>query len=267
MTPTGDLLTSLQHARRLLERAGERAFERQADGTWNYRETDIPVVAAEDVTLNEQIAVRQVARLDRTPEAVLVSAREIVENDALAWVRSRGRRLRSDDGDELFEVPWAVWQEHAATPVGVRAPERDASGLAQLVAIEERELRFARREAELRAERRARYVAIMASIGMTRREIGQCIGLSTGRVQQVVEDLPASVRAEVDELLRDALRVLRQVGPRSIPRDEVELPASRDEALLDELVAYGLLEQDGGVLHLAEAGEQAELHLRMKRKS
>ncbi len=266
MTSMGDISAPPQRPRALLEDTDAPAFERHADGVWRYAGTDIPVVAAVDRTLAEEVIVRQVARGDEPPEAVLISTAEIDANPGLEWVRTRGRRLRSDAGDEYL-VPWEVWQEHASTPVGVRAPERDGSGIVRLAAIEERELRYARHEAELRAARRTRLVAIMTGIGMTRREVGECVGLSTGRVQQVVEDLPPAVQTDVDELLRDALHVLRQIGPRTVDRDEVELPREREVELLDELVAYGLLEQTRSAVRLTEAGERAELHLRTKRKS
>jgi hypothetical protein len=260
-----DLLTSLVRLRLTPEESKTGAFERGEDGVWRYRRTDVSVVGAIDVPLYETIAVRHVVR-GGAPEAVLISSEEIERNPSLAWVPKVGRKLESSTGTE-YEVAWHVWQEHAAIPVGVKAPERDATGIAQLAAIEERELRFARREVELRAERRARYVAIMTAIGMKRREVGECIGLSTGRVHQLLEDMPETLRAEVRQLVDDALTALRSIGPRTVAREDVDLPSERAAHVLDELVSYGLLIEDERGLRLSEAGEQAELYLRTRQKA
>ena len=126
-------------------------------------------------------------------------------------------------------------------------------------------MRFARRRLELITEQRTRVVLIASALGMTRREISELLGLSAGRVQQVAEDAPAALRLEIDDLLRDAVKVFRALGARTVSRDALTLPAGRGPELLDELVELGLLAEADGAVHVSDAGEQAELHLRSKR--
>jgi hypothetical protein len=261
--PPGELDIAGDAMQLVVGEGDEFAMRRREDGIWCYGDTDIPVPGAVDQTLGEVADVRQVVRSGQNPEAVLVARSEIEVNPELSWVPTLGRHLRAEDEDE-YEVPWSVWQERAAVPVGVRAPERDADGVRRLLAVEERALRFARRELEVLAEQRARTVAIAAGLGMTRREISDLLGLSTGRVQQVIEDAPATLRTEVDDLLRDILVVLREIGHRRIPRDYVSLPAGSDAGLLDEMIAFGLVGQRGSQMHVTNAGERVELYLRTK---
>jgi hypothetical protein len=130
------------------------------------------------------------------------------------------------------------------------------------LAVEERELRFARRRLESLIEQRATTVALVSALGMTRREVGEVTGLSTGRVQQVLDDASPVLRAQVNRWLSDALHVLRDIGARSVPRGSVSLPPGSEVTLLDELADCGLISEDAGQLSVTEAGERAELHLR-----
>jgi hypothetical protein len=261
----GDLDIAATATQLVVGKGHEFAMSRRDDGVWCYDGTNIPVPGAVDQTLGEIANVREVTRRGQGPEAVLVACSEIDANPDLSWVPKAGRRLRGEDEDE-YEVPWPVWQERAVAPVGVRAPERDADGLRRLLAVEERALRFARRQLEVLTEKRARSVAIASGLGMTRREVSDLLGLSTGRVQQVIEDAPATLRTEVDDVLRDFLLVLRDIGPRVVNRDDVAFPAGSDDGLLDELIAFGLVEQQGSQVQVTDAGQRAELHLRTRKR-
>jgi hypothetical protein len=241
-------------------------MERGEDGLWRYTDTQVLVPGAADVPLSATVDVLEVSHPGESPLAGLVSQEEVERNSELEWVPQVGRRLQPEDGGPaVYEVEWARWQEHASKPVGVRAPEVDDHGLRRLLALEERELRFARRRLELITEQRTRVVMIASALGMTRREISELLGLSAGRVQQVAEDASAALRLEIEELLRDAVKVFRALGAHTVPHDALVLPSGRGSELLDELVELGLLaEADGGV-RMTEAGEQAEMHLRSKR--
>jgi hypothetical protein len=183
----------------------------------------------------------------------------------LAWVEDVGALFRGAE-DDFYKVPWVVWQEQAAAPVGMRAPERDGAPLERLIAVEERELRFARRRVEVLTERRARVVAIASGFGMTRKAVSKLLGVTPGRIQQVLEEMPPTLRTEVDDLLRDTLSVLRDIGSREVPREDVQLPSARHGVILHELVSFGLLDGDE-TLRVTATGEAAELHLRTKKGS
>ena len=214
---------------------------------------------------NEIVDVRVVARPGREPDAVLLARSEVEANPSLAWLPECGQLLRSESGDQ-YEVQWPVWRERAVASVGVRAPERDSRGLKRRLAIDERSVRFARWQLERMTEGRARTIAIASGLGMTRREIGELLGLSAGRVQQVLEDLPPILRSEVDHLLRDVLKVLRHLGSRSSDVEDLARSSGVGSDAIDELVSLGLLGRDGSLISVTDAGEQAELHLRTSKR-
>jgi hypothetical protein len=240
--------------------------ERREDGQWYYVGTDTMVPGAADVTLGETANVFEISRRGQPPDAVLVPCAEVSPDSELSWVEQVGVPVRGPE-ESFFKVPWALWQEQAAAPVGMRAPERDGDPLERLIAVEERELRFARRRVELLTERRARAVANASGDGMTRRSVSDLLGVTPGRVQQLLDEMPPTLRAEVDDLLRDTLKVLREIGSRELAPADVRLPAGRDGSILDELVSFGFLEEDHGTVRVTETGEAAELHLRTKKKS
>jgi hypothetical protein len=240
-------------------------MERHDDGVWCYSGTDIAVPGAVDRTLDEIVDVRVVARPGQEPDAVLLARSEVEGNPSLAWVPELGRLLCGQSADQ-YEVPWPVWQERAVASIGVRAPERDSDGLKRRLAIDERSVRFARSQLEQMTEIRARTIAIASGLGMTRREIGELLGLSAGRVQQVLEDLPTILRSEVDHLLRHVLKVLRHLGSRSGSIEDLTSSLDIDVRAIDELVSFGLLTQRGSLIGVTDAGEQAELHLRTSKR-
>jgi predicted methyltransferase len=130
------------------------------------------------------------------------------------------------------------------------------------MAVEERDLRFARHTLEILIERRATTVAIASALGMKRREVSAVTGLSMGRIQQVVDDASPIVRREVERAVQDILHVLREVGHRSVWRDAINLPAERDATLIDELIEFELLIEDDAGVRQTDAGGEVELHLR-----
>ena len=199
-----------------------------------------------------------------SPEAVVVSESAVVDPRCY-WI-SDVSVLFGTGAEKRYEVPWAVWQEHAAEAIGIKAPEAEGRGLSRMLAASERRIRFARWELEKQTQQRARLVAIAVALGMTRREISAVLGVSAGRVQQLVEDLPPQVRVEVDSFLTDAERVLRVLGSGEVRRDA--LPASLKKSLevLDELSALDLVVERAGMLSLTEAGDSADLHLRLSRR-
>jgi hypothetical protein len=240
--------------------ADELAAERHDDGRWYYAGTSIAVPGAVDLSIAEVVGVREVWLGDE-PQAILVSEDELAKHPELAWVPPAARRELRSGASVEFEVAWAVWQEHAASVVGVRAPERDGSGLARALARSEKDLRFARHEVDLAADRRARLVSIASALGMKRREVGELVGLTAGRVQQLIDELSPAGHHDVAGFLNTALLVLRSVGPNEIERSA--LPAPGD--LVDEMIDLELLFERSDHVGVTTAGERAELHLRTKR--
>lgn len=240
----------------------EYPMSRGEDGVWYFSGTPVEVPGAVDVTLAEVVDLREVRRPGgEGAEAVLISRSEVETFPDLAWVEEYGVCLQGGAQDR-FEVPWDIWRERSGVPVDVWTPERNESGIKRVLGATEREVRFARWELDLRTARRARVVAIATALGMTRREISQVLGVSAGRVQQLVEDMPPATAADVDALLTAAVRVLRAVGEGTVPRQQIAPPGSADETRIDELITIGLLEETDDGLHVTADGERAEIRLR-----
>jgi len=221
-------------------------FERGADGLWRYRDTDVPVLGAEDVTVADMVAAREVRKPGAAhPDAVLLSLSELMADKRLGWVLQEGTRLTGGE-DELFLVPWPIWQERSGEPVDVRAPERER-GLAGQLVIPERDLRLLRRQLEDATSRRARAIAIAVALGSSRRQIGQQLDLSGARVQQLLDEMSTEAHADVDRFLARAHVVLERVGSTTVDRQEFELPGWSTETLdltVDELIDWDLMTED-----------------------
>jgi hypothetical protein len=241
-------------------------FERGEDGVWRYAGTGAQIPGAVDVTLGDVVTARQVARPGREPEAVLVSLTEIIEDPRLSWALEKGKRLSGGD-DELFFIAWPTWQEHVGDPVGVHAPERDADGLDRMIAKRERDVRLRRHELERATEARQVMVGVASGLGITRRHVAELIGVSTGRIQQLIDDVPRRVQLEVERILRDGPVILKMIPAEPIERDAIDTPKDWDRLqvseMLDRLVSLGLLSADESArsVRRSQAGEQALKHL------
>jgi hypothetical protein len=246
-------------------------YERGEDGVWRYRGTDAVVPGAEDVLLGEVTKARLVVRPGEEPEAVLVSLTEIQHDRRLAWVLELGTRLSGGE-DELFAVSWPTWQEHVGQPVDVRVPERDAEGIDRAIARRERAVRLQRHQLERATEGRQVIVGVAAGLGVTRRHVADLIGVSTGRIQQLIDDAPRRVQLEVERILRDAPTILKLVENEPRHREQVSVPkdwsAGQVSEMLDQLVDLGLLStgERHGTVWRSQAGERALAHLASKRR-
>jgi len=182
-----------------------------------------------------------------------------------------GRRL-SRGQDELFSVSWPTWQEHASQPVGVRVPERDADGIDRAIARRERAVRLQRHELERATEGRQVIVGVAAGFGVTRKHVADLIGVSTGRVQQLIDNAPRRVQLEVARILRDAPTILKLVDSDPRHREEVSSPkdwsTEQTSEMLDQLVSLGLLATDDAhdTVWRTPTGEQAIAQLVSKRR-
>jgi hypothetical protein len=236
---------------------GHFLYERGGDGVWRYANTPVEVPGAKDRTLADVVRPRQIGRLGDAPEAILVSLTEVKENPRLRWVLDHGTQIRLDD-EEQFWVQWALWQEHADDPVAITAPERDGDDLERHLAEVERRIRFTRRGLDLLTSQRLKSIVAASLLGMTRRGVGETVGVSTGRVQQLVDDLSPDAREEIESIL-DAGALLATLLPPDTPidRDAIEPPADWDRlnlsAALDDLVELGLLKQDADMRNVCMA--------------
>jgi hypothetical protein len=216
------------------------------------------VVGARDVTLAEAANPRIIARADDEPEAVLLSLSEIEADTRLLWAVKEGRRLDGDEEPE-YKVPFAIWQEHAGQPVGAWFPEWDGSGLDRSLALAERDYRFAKHALEDAGVLRQYLIVLAARLGRSRRVVGETLGLSAARVQQLSEAPSDEMLADVEELVGSATQVAVLLGSGACPRDELPRPRALGGDELEEIIAsmisVGLaeeVEEDG--LRLTEDG-------------
>jgi hypothetical protein len=79
---------------------------------------------------------------------------------------------------------------------------------------------------ERATEGRQVIVGVAAGLGVTRRHVADLIGVSTGRIQQLIDDAPRRVQLEVERILRDAPTILKLVERE--PRHPEEVPVPRD---------------------------------------
>lgn len=226
-------------------------------GEWRYAGTPIAAVGARDVTLAEAAHPRIVSRSGDEPEAVLLSLTEIEADERLLWAVKKGTRLNGED-DPLYKIPWAVWQEYAAEPVDAYLPEWDGAGLDRSLALAEREYRFAKQAMDDAGVRRQYLVILASRLGRSRRIVGETLGLSPARIQQLSEAPPDEVVAGVEEFLGSAIRVAALLGSGACPREE--LPRPRDlggdefEEIITSMIAVGLVEKTAEGLRLTEDG-------------
>lgn len=227
-------------------------------GKWTYADTSIVAVGARDVTLAEKVRPRLIARADAEPEAVLIALDEIIANQRLNWVLQVGERLTGDKGVIFFKVQWPKWQEHAAEPVDVWLPERDGSGLDRRLAIAERDFRFAKQAFEAAGETRNKLIVLATRLGRSRREVGELLGLTPGRIQQLNEDPTSEISRETVAFLSEAADVARVLEAASPPVKDVPTPDGFGSDHLEETVVsmrdLGLLSEAEGGIHLTEDG-------------
>lgn len=192
------------------------------------------------------------------PEAIVLSLSEIIEDARLNWVLQVGTKL--DGGEEvLFLLPLAVWQERAAEPVKAWLPEHDASGVDRCLASAERRWRFAKSDLDEAGRYRMRMILLASRMGKSRRDVGETLGLSTGRVQQLNDDPPAELVAEVDRFIRDAMQIAAVLETRPSSRDEVPsrhgLGSDRVDEVLTDMLAVGMLVETPEGLKVTDIGQ------------
>jgi hypothetical protein len=216
---------------------------------WKYDGTDIPAVGARDITLAEAANPRTIARAREEPEAVLLSLSEIEADTRLLWAIKEGKRLDGDEEPE-YKVPFAIWQEHAGQPVGAWLPEWDGSGLARSLALAEREYRFAKRALEDAGALRQYLIVLAAYLKWSRRVVGDNLGLSAARVQQLSEAPSKEMLADVEEFVGSATQIAALLGSGTCLRDELPLPPifGRDELeeVIASMISAGLVEEVAG---------------------
>jgi hypothetical protein len=198
-----------------------------------------------------------IGRIGQDPDAVLLPLSTIIGDQRLNWALQAGTKL--DGGAEpLFKVPWSVWQEHAAEPIDAWLPECDATGVSRSMAVAERNFRLAKQAFDAAGLIRNQLVVLATHLGLSRRQVGETLGLSTGRVQQLNEDPPSEVVKEVEEFVSAATLLAGLIGERSCPRAGIPIPRELGSDQLDELVdsmlTLGLLDEAADGLRLTDDG-------------
>jgi len=226
-------------------------------GVWEYEGTEIPAVGARDLTLGERLNPLLVTRPDQEPVAVLLPVAEVENDPRLGWAWQAGKELEGEEGPFL-QVPYSLWQEHAEEIVGAWLPERDAKGLDRRLAVAERELRFAQQALDAARLVRNCLVVFATHLGRSRREVGECLGLSLGRVQQLNENPPSEVIEAVDEMVEAAGLVAKNIGARPCPREDIPRPramsSEEHDQLIEIMLLLGLLEEGSDGLRLTADG-------------
>ena len=225
---------------------------------WTYEGTEIPVVGARDLTLAEVANPRMIVRAGEEPEAVLLSLSEIEADKRLGWAVHEGQRMSGGEEPE-YKIPFPVWQEHGGESVDAYLPEWDGSGLDRSLALAEREYRFAKQAVEDTGVTRQFLVVLAARLGRSRRVVGETLGLSPARVQQLSESPSDALLTGVEEFVGSATKVAVLLGSDTCARDEVPHPRAMgsDELgeIVDAMISAGLAEEvaDAG-LRLTEDG-------------
>lgn len=223
-------------------------------GEPEYGDSGIAAVGARSLTLGEAVDPLLVCRPGQDePVAVQVPLLIVADHPQLQPVLSSGTVIEAEP-EPLVQISWPVWQEHAEQAVGLWLPERDAVGVDRALAIAERELRFAKYEAEARSFARNCLVILGTELGRSRRHVADLADLSVARVQQLNDDPPR----EVTEFVRTSTLVAGLLGKEPCPRDDVPRPrdvgAEELDRVLDSMIAVGLLEQVADGLLLTEDG-------------
>lgn len=228
-----------------------------SENGWEYAESGIAAVGARDITLAEAANPLLVGRPGEEPEGVILGLSEIIAEPRLNWVLQNSTQLKGGKEDR-FEVRWAIWQEHAGEPIAAWLPEYDAVGLDRPLAAIERDFRFAKQKLEAIGLTRQKLVVLATRLGHSRREVGQTLGLSTARVQQLNEDPPQEVVEDVEELVRTAALVGDRLGDEPCPRESVPpvrgIGADEQDELVGLMLAVGLLEEADGEVRLSKDG-------------
>jgi hypothetical protein len=227
------------------------------DGRWEYRGTNIAAVGARGLTLEEKLSPLMISRPGQEPVAVLLPLAEVSSDPRLDWALAAGKELEGDE-EPMLQVPFSLWQEHAQEIVGVWVPERDAKGVDKRLAIAEREFRFTQRAMEEARLVRNCLVVLATHLGRSRREVGETLGLSLGRVQQLNENPPPEVMAIVEELVMAVELLAKNIGRRPCPREDVPKPRALSREELDDVIELmlmlGLLKDGPDGLELTSDG-------------
>jgi hypothetical protein len=243
--------------------------ERGNDGIWSYAGTGVPVPGARDVTLAEVMRPLTLGRPDEEPAGVYISAQELQRHPMVRWALDEGEWVDLHGKEHLW-VSWATWEEHANAPVDVAAPEQGDVRMERRLARVERDVRLTRHDLDVVTRRRLETILAFSNLGWSRRRIGEFIGVSATRVQQFVEEAPDDLHDEVEQILRDATRLIPHLPVEPIDRDDVPAPRGWDRLkisrLLDCLVELELVIEEGRKVTLTQEARDALERLERRRK-
>jgi hypothetical protein len=226
---------------------GDPEWQRR-EGRWFYGDSMALVVGARDKTRGEAADPMVLRRSDGSPQGVLLSLDELKRDSKLAFALTEGQEV-SFNGRPHFLLTWAIWEELAAEPVDLVAPELGPPGGKRALARAEGSFRIARQSQDDAATRRTETILAYSALGWTRRRVGDLIEVSATRVQQLIDQAAPELRGRVDALLADAVMLLPALGVpgTELDRDAIAVPDGWDRLkltrVLDGLVDLDLLVQ------------------------
>lgn len=192
----------------------DRVYERWSDGVWRYAAGSIvlrypgaegEVPGARDRTLTEAYKPRKMVDEEGVPIAVFIPVELITRaGPELEWATKVGDWVGEGRARKGVIVGLDEWQQHDVDVTVLSAPELEAASPLNKLAVAERLARLAALAAEDAAAARNKEVRDAVSQGISRQAIAQLLGVSVGRVGQLLgsggADIPAPkpARAQKD---------------------------------------------------------------------
>jgi hypothetical protein len=174
----------------------DRVYERWSDGIWRYAAGSIvvrypagsgEVPGARDRTLTEAYKPRKMVGDDGAPIAMFIPIELITQaGQDLEWATKIGDWVGESRSRKGVIVGLEEWQSHDVDVTALSAPELDAASPLNKLALAERNSRLAALAAEEAAATRNQAVRDAVRQGVPRHTIAQLLGVSVGRVGQLL---------------------------------------------------------------------------------
>ncbi|MDQ6856888.1 MAG: hypothetical protein M3Z57_07440 [Candidatus Dormibacteraeota bacterium] len=174
----------------------DRVYERWSDGVWRYAAGSIvlrysggqaQVPGARDRTLTEAYKPRKMVDEDGAPIAVFIPVELITRaGSELEWATKVGDWVGEGRSRKGVIVGLAEWQQHDVDVSALYAPELEAASPLNKLAMAERLARLAELASEEASAARNQEVREAVRKGISRQTIASLLGVSVGRVGQLL---------------------------------------------------------------------------------
>ncbi len=192
----------------------DRVYERWSDGVWRYAGGSIvlrysggagEVPGARDRTLTEAYKPRKMVGEDGVPIAVFIPMELLSQAGAdLEWATKVGDWVGEARSRKGVIVGLDEWQRRDVDVTALSAPELDVSSPLNKVAGSERTARLAAIAADEAAVARNEAVREAVRQGIARQAIAQLLGVSVGRVGQLLSTSGSGAPAEASAAVAQA---------------------------------------------------------------